>query len=156
MANNVFDKFDRAEAVEHAAARLYRQLAQRFDQQSDIAKTFRELAGEEDQHALRVRMLRDRYSQKPSAAGEITLDCDAIEGLLAEAALLEELFAREPFTISVEEATRFMMQIEDRFSEAHAHAMASTSSPEVRAFFEMLAKQDAAHARVLASLAQRG
>lgn len=152
MAPNVFDKFDKAEAVERAAARLYRQLARRFDRASATAKTFLELAAEEDQHALRVRMLRDRYSQKPSASGDIALDLPAMEAILAEAALLEELFAREPFTISIEEATRFMVQIEDRFSEAHAHAMASTSSPEIRAFFEMLSKQDAAHARVLASL----
>ena len=152
MTADVFQKFDKAEQVERAAGSLYRQLAERFRGKSEVAKTLEELASEEDQHALRVRMLRDRYAKRPGDFDDVALDLEAMEALLTEAATLAELFSREPFDLSVDEARRFMIRLEERFAEAHAQAMASAASDDLRTFFEALSRGDTAHARLLASL----
>lgn len=151
MSRDVFRKLDKAEELEQAARRLYLQLAGRLGASPSTAETLRALADEEAQHALRLRMLRDRYARQPSIVEGVTLDLAEMDAILSEVAVLEEFFAREPFAMSVKEAACFMIQLEERFAAAHAHAMINTSD-ELRDFFQSLAKQDVAHARVLAGL----
>lgn len=152
MSDDVYLKFDKAEQVERVAGQLYRQLAERFAAEPATARTLRQLADEEDQHALRVRMLRDRYAKRPSAFESVPLDLALMDELLAEAELLRQLFAKEPFSISVSEAREFMIQLEQRFASAHAQAMAEAATSELRGFFEALTRGDTAHAKLLASL----
>ena len=45
--------------------------------------------------------------------------------------------------------------LEDRLAAAHAQVIARTASSAVRQFFEALARQDAAHAALFASLPSR-
>jgi rubrerythrin len=152
VSEDVYLKFDKAEQVERVAAKLYRQLAERFSATKATADTLSQLAAEEDQHAMRVRMLRDRYAKHPSAFEEVPLDLALMDELLAEAELLAQLFAREPFTLTVAEAREFMIKLEQRFASAHAQSMAVSATTELSTFFEALAKGDREHAKLLASL----
>jgi hypothetical protein len=42
-----------------------------------------------------------------------------------------------------------LAELEERFSAAHAHAIAATANPALKAFFEQLAQQDKAHRELL-------
>lgn len=146
------DAFQLAQQAEELAGQLYRQLLTFFAPGSDAHRRFSGLAAEEDQHALRLQMLRARCLQHPHTLREVQLDAAAMRTLVAEAETLRELFGRPGIRVSAAEARELMLALERRFAGAHAHAAISPANGELRAFFEELARQDREHMRLLEEL----
>ena len=144
-------QLEMAQSVELVAAELYRLLAAKFVSGGPIATTFENLAKEEDQHALRIQMLRSQVSRRPMDFRQ-DLDLSNIEALLEEAHMLRELFAQDAFRPTTAEAKRFMIELENRFYEAHAQVIVTMENEDLRGFFRSLAEQDRAHAKLLQQL----
>jgi rubrerythrin len=137
--------------VEELAETLYRGLARKFGDGGPIAAVFNQLADEEAQHGLRIRMLRSQVSKRPmDFRGELGLS--GLEALLEEARTLEQLFRSPDFRPTSAEAKQFMIELEHRFYEAHAQVMLRSENQALREFFAALARQDQAHAKLLDSM----
>jgi rubrerythrin len=138
---------ERAERVEVASARIYGALARRFRASPDVRALFARLELEEQQHASRIRLLAAHYRDDSKLPLEAS--ADELEACLAEAArTLEEIEAGR-WTDDLDEIRRRLRELEDRLSRAHAELLAKGAPPSLRSFFETLAQQDEAHARLL-------
>lgn len=148
---DVYEQFRAAERLETLAGVLYRLIAARLPAGSKAAAVFTQLAAEEDQHALRIRMLRQQYQARPKAFQEPLLDLAEVNRLITEAEALQLCFANSE-TCSLEDARRFMVEQEKRFAVAHAQVLAATQDAAAAAFFRELARMDQMHARQLESI----
>lgn len=152
MSTTLHQELDKAIRVEQVAGELYRLLARTVAGGDRNRKFFESMADEEDQHAQRIVMLRTQYKVTPSKWGSPDLSSLELDLLLEEAQILKELFNKEGFSTSMEEARRFMISLEQQFIRVHSQAMISMVDPELRSVFEDLALQDRAHLRMLAEL----
>ena len=145
---STYELLDLAERIELAAEQLYRALAGRFT--GEVQSLFQRLAGEEAQHAARIRLLAARYRHdKRLFAGAIG-DLDLLTGLLAEAeAALQEVLGGR-WDGDPEAALRGAVDLERRFCVVHAQVLSQGAHPELRGFFELLSAQDEAHRALLA------
>jgi rubrerythrin len=142
MANDL-TKFDMAERAERLVGEIYRLLAKRFAGDAEYRVLFEKLADEEDQHAMRVAMLRTQYFN--AKVTELELDVAAMEGYLAGAEKLKERLTGEEHLL-IGQALAAMADIEAQFSGVHAHMMLSASDPGLKKFFAQFTSQDKAHA----------
>lgn len=149
---NAYAKFELALEVEDLAERLYRRLAVHFTDNPAARAIFERLAGEEQQHAMRIDLLRKKYMQDPARVPEIALDVEESRQLLDEGAVLMQLLEAGDRSLTLKESARMMVELEQRFSIVHAHAMAEAGDADLRAFFEQLAAQDREHAALLERL----
>ncbi|HEY3352734.1 MAG TPA: hypothetical protein VGQ83_05765 [Polyangia bacterium] len=144
-----YDSFSAAEQLEELAACIYRLLARQFAADPAAQGLFSRLEAEEQQHALRIRLLRSQYATAPRTTNTIVLDLDLLEGARREGETLYRLLTapgREP---TLAEARRLAVQLEERFAAAHADTMARNADPALKGFFEALARQDREHAALL-------
>ncbi len=146
---SAYAKFELALEVEDLAERLYQRMASHFGDNPAARAIFERLAGEEQQHAMRIDLLRKKYMQDPARVPEIALDVEQSRQLLEEGAVLMQLLEAGDNSLTLKEAARMMVELEQRFSVVHAHAMAKSSDADLRAFFEQLAVQDREHAALL-------
>lgn len=147
---SAYAKFELALEVEDLAERLYQRMASHFGDNPAARAIFERLAGEEQQHGMRIDLLRKKYMQEPARVPEIALDVEQSRKLLEEGAVLMQLLeAGDSSNLTLKEAARMMVELEQRFSVVHAHAMAKSSDGDLRAFFEQLADQDREHAVLL-------
>jgi hypothetical protein len=143
-----------AERMETVAQALYTDLSISFSDNPDLRRLFQRLAAEEEQHALRIRLL-ERYQGKFSWPRDILEqfcgECDAMIGEM-------ETMRRElgPFPASNDTTVVLgrLAALEERFGLIHAQDLARYAGPEVHALFASLALQDAAH-RVLIQAAMK-
>ena len=142
---DIGDYFRKAERIEVLAAELYRLLARGMPRSSNAREVLLKLAQEEDEHAMRVRMLQGRYQVQGAA---VAYDTSAFDKLIEEGETLKRLLSAEPAGITREEARRFMIEQERHFGVAHAHVLVS-DVPELAGFFADLAWQDQTHIKVL-------
>jgi rubrerythrin len=144
-----FDCFFAAEQVEDLASRIYRFVARQLAAQPEAERLFSRLADEEVQHGLRVRMLRTQYATDARRLKNVVLDYAAIEGARREGEMLLHLLtsSREPLTFA--EARRLAIELEETFALVHAQQMAQCADPDLKAFFEALARQDREHVALL-------
>jgi rubrerythrin len=138
---------EKAERLELLAAEVYRALAGRFA--GEGRALFLRLADEELQHASRIRLLAARLRHDRRLAAAVAADTAALDTLLAEARRVVDEVVRGGWDGDLEGALRRAGELELRFVAAHAQSLARGAHPELRAFFEQLAAQDAAHARLL-------
>jgi hypothetical protein len=138
---------DKAERLELLAAELYQALAGRFGGEGRALLT--RLAQEELQHASRVRLLGTRLRHDRRLASAVAADPAVLDAMIAEArAAVHEILAGG-WDGDLEAALRRSGELELRFGAAHAQSLATDAHPDLRAFFEQLAAQDEAHARLL-------
>ena len=143
-----------AERMEAVAQALYTDLAISFSDHPDLRQLFLRLAAEEEQHALRIRLL-ERYQGKLAWPRDVLAkfcsDCDA---LIAEMETMRRDLG--PFPASNDPATVLgrLAALEERFGLLHAQDLARYAGPEVHELFASLALQDAAH-RVLIKAAMK-
>ncbi len=97
-------------------------------------------------------MLRTQYKVTPSEWGSPDTTSLKLDRLIDEALILKELFSKDGFSTSMDEARRFMISLEQQFIRVHSQALVSLVDPELRAVFEDLARQDRAHLQLLAEL----
>lgn len=144
-----YQVFDAAERVELLSAAIYKALAQRFAGDPDARALFTRLQEEEVQHATRIRLLAARYRHDSHLLEKVTATTRELELLAAECHAVLDAIVAGTWARDVPEAKRSLAALEDRFRRAHADLIASEAHPEVRRFFEQLARQDEAHERLL-------
>lgn len=148
-SSGAYAKFELALQVEALAERLYKRLATHFGDNPAARAIFERLAGEEQQHAMRIDLLRRKYMQDRARLPEIALDLQQGRQLLEEGAVLMQLLEAADRNLTLKEAARLMVELEQQFAVVHAHAMAEAGDAELHAFFEQLADQDREHAVLL-------
>lgn len=145
---SILDRLDLAERMEHLAGRIYRRLAEQFASDAATRELFLRLADEEDQHALRVQMLRSRYVRSDKAVGSIDLDVTkALKTAEAAESLHGRLSAQPPS--SPDEARAIAVALEDALAAAHAEMLTRGCDEELRKLLTLLATQDRKHAELL-------
>ncbi len=145
---STYELLDTAERIELTAEQLYQALAARFA--GEPRALFQRLAGEEAQHAARIRLLSARYRHDRRLVATALGDLDLLERLLgeAQAALQEVLGGRWDGDETA--ARRGAVELERRFCVVHAQVLSREGHPELRGFFEQLSAQDEAHRALLA------
>ena len=144
---STYQLLEKAERLEGLAERLYLALAGRFG--GDAKALFLRLAGEEAQHAARIRLLTARYRQDKRLVASLSADTTLLDRLLVEAdealaAVTAGAWDGDPQAALVSAAA-----LERRFCQAHAQSLSQEAHPDLRAFFDQLAAQDRAHAELL-------
>jgi rubrerythrin len=145
-----YEHFSKAELVETIASEIYAHLATRFAGQPDVAADFRRLAAEEVQHAARIRMLARQTSSSKKLFRDLPRVDAEIEDLLRDAVLLRAEVRRERWGDDLGQIRARLVAWEDHLATAHAECVSRGADPSVSTFFEALAKQDRAHAHLLA------
>jgi rubrerythrin len=149
MASTTWQLLERAEQVEVLSARIYGALARRFRGAPEVRALFARLEAEEQQHASRIRLLAAHYRNDP----KLPLDAGAaeLEACLADAGrALAEIEAGH-WPADLDEVRRRLRGLEGRLARAHADLLSKGAPASLRSFFETLAQQDEAHARLLGS-----
>ncbi|HET6921853.1 MAG TPA: hypothetical protein VFI16_01775 [Anaeromyxobacteraceae bacterium] len=146
---STFQLFEKAEQLEIAWAGIYRALAEQFHDDARARDLFQRLEAEERQHAARVRLLSARYQHDSKLLEAAAVAVHHLDELLAEAQAVLSQVEAGAWGASLEVVKGELSELEERFSAAHAHVIASTADPALKAFFEQLARQDAAHQELL-------
>lgn len=145
-----YEYFGRAERVEQLAAEIYAQLARDFAADRAASSTFRALADEEHQHAVRIRLMRERYRTNPGLFERMEWLEQELEGVDRYVNELRDEVARGAWGIDLALVHPRLREMEDRLG-LHAERMARDADPDVREFFEALARQDRVHRRLFES-----
>ncbi len=142
--------FEAAAQIEEACALMYREAARRFAADPGARDLFRKLEQEEEQHALRVRLLAARYRTDPRSFDAAVLP------KLSELELLAESARRELAALSAGAWPAELAEVKIRFAELerlfvgmHSQFLVPGADPHVAAFFSQLAEQDREHDRLL-------
>lgn len=144
-----YDLLARAERIEATAAAIYAALAVQFARNPAARSLFEALAAEELQHASRVRLLAARYKHDGKLVRNGPSRVPALEACLADAqAALADIRAGR-WGADFAATKRRLGELEDCLAKAHAEVIARDANPDLRLFFEQLARQDEAHARLL-------
>ncbi len=148
MASTTWQLLERAERVEVLSARIYGALARRFRAVPEVRALFERLEAEEQQHASRVRLLAAHHRNEPrlplDAADPAALDTCIADATRALADIEAGRWPADPA-----EVRERLRALEDRLAQAHAEVLSKGAPPALRSFFEVLAAQDEAHARLL-------
>jgi rubrerythrin len=142
-----YQLLQKAEQLELLAGQLYQALAGRHA--GPARDLFERLAGEEVQHAARIRLLAARYRQDPRLFSAAVTDGAQLDALLVEAAALIEAVRAGQWDGDPAESLRRAADLERRYAVAHAQVLTQEAVPGLRAFFEQLAAQDRAHLELL-------
>lgn len=140
---STYQLLEKAERLELLAQELYLTLAGRFG--GETRELFKRLAGEEAQHAARVRLLSARYRQDKKLVASLAADSTLMDRLLVEAEEAVAAAAAGTWDGDPEAALQGAAELERRFCQAHAQSLSQDAHPHLRAFFEQLAAQDKAH-----------
>ncbi len=154
MPPTTYDRLMQAEEVEQTASEIYIALADMFSYDPEAYRLFAGLAAEEEQHELRLRMLRNQIAKDPRHVGPIAFDPAEVKEDLADAKALMKRLGSGREHLTFREACLMAAELEERMCSAHAHALAPKADPTITSFYAELARQDAAHARLLRKVAE--
>ena len=136
--------------LEMHAHDLYRSLASRYFEHADLHALFQMLAGEEEEHARRIRALA--LEPLDAAAWDDRTKCriaGQMRAMEAEAvAMVVRSSGRKPDR--PDHLIRWVTDFERRFGLVHAEELAPIFAPEARETFLALAVQDERHRALLA------
>ena len=141
--------FQTAARVQILLRDLHSGLARCFGENPVLRETFIFLAREEEQRALRLRLLvKDRKGVLWSEEAVGTIHANLV-AILAELSAMAIEIQRNSEGLTAKPVLRRVMEMERRCGEIHAETLARNSDPEVRAFFASLAKPDVRVERLL-------
>lgn len=138
-----------AERIELLSARLYALLAERFREDPEASALFLRLESEEFEHASRVRLLAARYRHDPKLLDRISADPAVLERLVDRAEEILAEVGEGGWGDDPAEVKGRLVGMELELCHAHAQFLSEDAHPELRSFFQQLAEQDDAHARLL-------
>jgi hypothetical protein len=142
--------FQTAARVQILLRDLHSGLARCFGENPVLRDTFSFLAREEEQRALRLRLLvRDRKGVLWSDEAVGTIHANLVATMAELSAMAIEVQGNSEGHDPVP-VLRRVMEMERRCGAIHAGTLARNSDPEVRAFFASLAKPDVRVERLLA------
>jgi rubrerythrin len=150
---STYQLFERAGQIEAIAARIYGALAEAFRGDPGARALFARLQTEEEQHASRIRLFGAHYRHDPKLAVEA--DRRILDACLADATRALAEIEAGAWGRDLDAVRTRLVALEERLSAAHAEVIAKSADPAIRAFFEALAGQDEAHARLLAAAGGR-
>jgi rubrerythrin len=131
--------------IECLAQELYAGLAVAFGQQPYLRELFLRLAAEEEQHAMRIRMLDRHQVKTPWPQAMLDRVSADLDGLAEELSALQRSFRTLSAGADARPVLRRLAEMEVRFGSVHAEELAQSADPEVRDLFAGLAQQDARH-----------
>ncbi len=146
--------FQAAAAIEGMTQELYDRLAERFHDDPVLRDLFSELAREEAQHALRIRLLGRQAAREPwryriDEQAQVNVASMAVE----VAAMADELIS-DGYHGDVAALLLRIGDMERRLSVLHADELARDADPEARSIFRLLAQQDSHHLAMLEDVAR--
>src|SRR5689334_10443 len=120
--SSAYQLFQSAERLEQLAGDLYRLLAERFADDELARELFRKLADEEDQHALRIRLLFAQYRSDPRLFANPPGDPEpGVDALVREMEALLERMRAGAWGRELDEVQEQVGLLEERCAEVHAH-----------------------------------
>lgn len=144
---STYHLFQRAERIEVLSGNIFGALAHQFADDPEARALFTRLEAEEQQHAVRVRLLAAHYRHDPRMLGRA--EAQGLEESLAECEqALAEVEAGE-WGRDLVTVKRRLAALEERLARAHAELLLGERNPALREFFAQLAAQDVGHARLL-------
>lgn len=146
---SAYPLFETAEHLEEACARIYDALAERFLSEEEASKLFRRLAGEERQHAQRVRLLAARYRHDSTLFEGVDMAGTQLEGLLQAANQILSEIQGGGWETDLARARAALVELEGRFRAGHAEVIAALADPALQKFFTSIAAQDEHHRQLL-------
>jgi rubrerythrin len=138
-----------AARIESMAQELYAGLAVTFAHQPFLREMFEQLAREEAQHAMRIRLLDRHHGRAPWSDEELERFQLELDGMVQELEAVRELAGAAAGARNVSALLRRLTEMEARFGSIHAEELAQSASPEVRALFASLATQDVKHSEMI-------
>ena len=146
--------YQAAAAIEGMAQDLYERLARRYEGEPWLRDLFAELAHEEAQHALRIRLLGRQAAQDPARFRvDVRAEAD-VATLAVDFAAMADEFATSDFQGDLAELLDRVSQMERRLSVLHADHLARDADDATRALFQSMAQQDARHLAMLEDAAR--
>lgn len=131
--------------IECLSQELYSGLAVTFGHQPYLRELFEQLAAEEGQHAMRIRLL-DRHQVKAPWPQEMLERVSSdLEAMAEEIARIQATFRTLPPGADARPVLRRLAEMEVRFGAIHAEDLARSAKPEIQELFASLAQQDARH-----------
>lgn len=132
--------------IEETLAKIYRHLEQYGPGNEALRNLWRQLAADEDQHALQIRFLLRLPSEGLVKEARLPLDtATAMRGYAKKA--IREVTEK---TISEATALQLARKLEKDFSQVHATVAMDYQQEQTRSMFAALAKADQDHGRMLA------
>ena len=138
-----------AARVESMARDLYAELAVTFAHQPFLREMFEVLAREEEQHAMRIRLLDRHHGRAPWSEEELEHFQAQLDEMVKELEAVRELASAAVGARNVGGLLRRLTAMEARFGSIHAEELARSAAPEVRQLFASLATQDARHSEMI-------
>ena len=139
-----------ATRIESVAQDIYANLATTFDHQPFLKELFGQLAIEEGQHAMRIRLLDRHAGKAPWPSGVLERIGADLDALSAEIAEKKVSFRKLHAASDAREVLQSLAEMEVRFGSVHAEELASSGDPEVQKLFGSLAQQDDRHRELIA------
>jgi len=136
--------------IESLAQDIYANLATTFDHQPFLKELFGQLAIEEGQHAMRIRLLDRHAGKAPWPVEKLERIGSDLDALSAELTRKQASFRKLHAASDAREVLRSMAEMEARFGSVHAEELARSGSPEVQKLFGALAVQDDRHRELIA------
>lgn len=144
-----------ATRIETLAQELYDGLATTFQHQPYLRELFKQLAAEEGQHAMRIRLLERHQGKAPwpqETIDRVSADLDAVE---AEMAAMKASFRALSLAADARPVLRSLASLEERFTSLHAEELARSSEPDIQKLFAALAQQDGRHRELIQKALER-
>jgi rubrerythrin len=135
--------------IESLAQELYAGLAATFEHQPYLRELFTQLAAEEGQHAMRIRLLERHQGRAPwpqETIERISADLDAVQ---EEMAAMKASFRMLSAAADARPVLRRLADMEERFGSIHAEELARSSEPAIQKLFGALSTQDARHQELI-------
>ena len=138
-----------AERMESVAQALYTDLSISFSDNPDLRQLFQRLAAEEEQHALRIRLLGRSQGKISWPRDILERFCGECDAMIAEMETMRRELGPFPASNDTTVVLGRLAALEERFGLIHAQDLARYAGPEVHELFASLALQDAAHRMLL-------
>ncbi len=135
--------------IECLAQELYAGLAETYLHQPYLRDLFAQLAAEEGQHAMRIRLLDRHQGKAPWPQETIDRMSADLDALATEIAAMQESFRVIAMTADARPVLRRLAEMEVRFGSVHAEQLARSAEPEIQRLFAALAEQDAHHRELI-------
>lgn len=155
MTRTVTQCLGSAVRIESLAQELYAGLATTFQHQPYLRDLFTQLAAEEGQHAMRIRLLDRHQGKAPwpqEALDRISADLDAVE---RELAAMQASFRTLASAADARPVLRRLAGMEERFGSIHAEELARSAEPDVQKLFASLSQQDVRHRELIQRALER-
>lgn len=135
--------------VERTVAAIYHQLSEDQALSLEVRSMFRELARDEEDHAIQLECALEVPQELMQAQVAVDAALGKAQSLLEKASLILEDLEGHP--LSQSEVLEISMELEKDFREMHLFALATFPDEKIRTMFSRFARYEDAHLALLHS-----